>query len=192
MDLEQLIHHLLAGQEEMKADVKAWQEMKERGEAEGKAYTEKMLAKWKGYREEVATRRETIHNKINDKLCADWTKLDSNLKKRKADMLKAYEEKRMAEQKADQERREACEKMMAEWEADQERRKAERKACEKKMMAKWEADQERRKAERKGCEEKMMAERKLDQVKRDAKTKVHQEDLQKMMNAKINAETDAI
>jgi hypothetical protein len=62
MDMQQLIDRLLAGQEEMKAkikaDIKAWQEMMERGEAEGKAHMEKMLTKWKGYREEVATRRE--------------------------------------------------------------------------------------------------------------------------------------
>jgi hypothetical protein len=40
MEMEQLIERLLAGKEEMKtkmkADVKAWQEIKERGEAEGK------------------------------------------------------------------------------------------------------------------------------------------------------------
>jgi hypothetical protein len=38
MDMEQLSERLLAGQEEMKAkikaDVKAWHEMRERGEAE--------------------------------------------------------------------------------------------------------------------------------------------------------------
>jgi hypothetical protein len=57
-------------------------------------------------------------------VCAD-------LKKRKADILKTYEEKRLAERKADQERREA-----------------ETKAYEEKMMAKRKADVERRETER--------------------------------------------
>jgi hypothetical protein len=52
MDMQQLIKRLLAGREEMKAKikahVKAWHEM-ERGEAEGKAYMEKMLTKWNAY-----------------------------------------------------------------------------------------------------------------------------------------------
>jgi hypothetical protein len=74
--------------------------MRERGEADEKAYMEKMLAKWKAYREEVAIRREAIHDKIV-KLHADWAKLDADLKKMKADMLKAYEKKRMTERKAD-------------------------------------------------------------------------------------------
>jgi hypothetical protein len=65
-------------------------------------------------------------------------------------MLKAYEEKRLAERKADQERRET------EWKAYEEKRLAERKA-----------DQERRETERK-VYEKMMAERKADQEKREA------------------------
>jgi hypothetical protein len=50
MDMQQMIERLLAGQEEMKAKIKAnvkvWYEMRERGEVEGKAYMEKMLAKW--------------------------------------------------------------------------------------------------------------------------------------------------
>jgi hypothetical protein len=37
-----------------------------------------------------------------------------------------------------------------------------------------------------------MVERKADQERREAERKAHQEDLQKMMNAKINTETDAI
>jgi hypothetical protein len=53
MDMQQMIGRLLARQEEIKAkikaDVKAWYEMKERGEAEGKAYMEKLSAKWKAY-----------------------------------------------------------------------------------------------------------------------------------------------
>jgi hypothetical protein len=56
--MQQLIEQLLAGQEEMKAkikaDVKAWHEMRERGETEGKAYMEKMLSEWKAYREGVS------------------------------------------------------------------------------------------------------------------------------------------
>jgi hypothetical protein len=60
MDMLQRIEHLFARQEEMKAkitaDVKAWYEMMERGEAEGKAYMEKLLAKWKAYQEGIATR----------------------------------------------------------------------------------------------------------------------------------------
>jgi hypothetical protein len=51
MNMQQMIECLLAGQEEIKAkikaDVKAWNEIRERGEAEGKAYMEKMLAKWR-------------------------------------------------------------------------------------------------------------------------------------------------
>jgi hypothetical protein len=39
--------------------------MKERGEAEGKAYMEKLFAKWKAYREGIATRREAIHDKMD-------------------------------------------------------------------------------------------------------------------------------
>jgi hypothetical protein len=41
--------------------------MWERGEAEGKAYMEKLLAKWKAYRKGIATMREAIHDKINAK-----------------------------------------------------------------------------------------------------------------------------
>jgi hypothetical protein len=53
MGMQQRIERLFAGQEEMKvkikADVKAWYEMTERGEAEGNAYMEKLFAKWKAY-----------------------------------------------------------------------------------------------------------------------------------------------
>jgi enoyl reductase-like protein len=45
---------------------------------------------------------ETIHDKVDDKLRADWSKLDAGLKNRKADMLKAYKEKMMVERKVDQ------------------------------------------------------------------------------------------
>jgi hypothetical protein len=45
MDMQQRIERLFAGQEEMKADVKAWYGMMERGEAEGKAYMEKLFVK---------------------------------------------------------------------------------------------------------------------------------------------------
>jgi chromosome segregation ATPase len=65
-----------------------------------------LFAKWKAYREGIETRWEGIHDKI-DKLRADWAKLNAGLKKRKTDMLKPYEEKKMAERKADQEKREA-------------------------------------------------------------------------------------
>jgi hypothetical protein len=109
--------------------------MRERGEAESKAYMEKMLATWKAYREGVATRREAIHDKIV-KLRADCPKLDADLKKRKADMLKAYEEKRMTERKV-----------------DPERTKAERKAYEEKMMTEPKSDQEKREAESKAHQE---------------------------------------
>jgi hypothetical protein len=87
MDILQRIERLFAGQEEMKAsitpDVKAWYEMRERGEAEGKAYMEKLFAKWKAYREGIAKRREAIHDKMDDKSRANWAKLDADLKKRK-------------------------------------------------------------------------------------------------------------
>jgi hypothetical protein len=96
----------------------------------------KLFAKWKTYREGIATRREAIRDKMDDKSRATWAKLDADLKKRKADILKAYEEKRMADRKAGQERREAYEKMMAERKADQERRKAERKVYEEDDRAK--------------------------------------------------------
>jgi hypothetical protein len=103
MNMQQGIERLFAGQEEMKAnitaDVKTWIEMRERGEAEGKAYMEKLFAKWKAYREGIATKREAIRDKI-DKSRANWAKLDADLKKRKADILKAYKEKRIAERKA--------------------------------------------------------------------------------------------
>jgi hypothetical protein len=42
---------------------------------------------------------------MDDKSRANWAKLDADLKKRKADILKTYEEKTMANLKADQERR---------------------------------------------------------------------------------------
>jgi hypothetical protein len=77
--------------------------MRKKGDAKGKAYMEQMFAKWTAYRG-VATRQEAIHNKIDGKLRADCAKLDADLKKWKAEMLKAYEKKRMAERKADQER----------------------------------------------------------------------------------------
>jgi hypothetical protein len=151
MDMQQKIECLFAGQEEtkekIKADVKAWYEMRERGEAERKVYMEKLFAKWKAYREGIVTRGEAIRDKIDDKSWTNWAKLDTDLKKKKADILKAYEEKRMAKRKADQERREAYKKMMAERKADQERWEAERKAYEEKMMAKWKVDQETREAE---------------------------------------------
>jgi hypothetical protein len=54
--------------------------MRERGEAEGKAYMEKLFAKLKAYREGIATRREAIRDKINDKSRANWPKLDADLK----------------------------------------------------------------------------------------------------------------
>jgi hypothetical protein len=51
MDVLQTIKRLFAGEKEMKAkimaDVKAWYEMRERGEAEGKAYIEKLLSNGK-------------------------------------------------------------------------------------------------------------------------------------------------
>jgi hypothetical protein len=89
--------------------------MRERREAEEKAYMERLFAKYKAYRKGIATRRETIRGRIDDKLRAKWAKLDANLKRRKVDILKAYEEKRMAERKADRERRETYEQIMAEW-----------------------------------------------------------------------------
>jgi hypothetical protein len=141
--------------------------MRERGEAEGKAYMEKLFAKWKAYREGIATRWEAIHDKMDDKSHTNWAKSDADLKKRKADILKAYEEKRMADRKADQERRETYEKMMAEWKADQERRETY-----EKMMAEWKADQERWEAERKAYEEKRMADRKADQERRETYKKM--------------------
>jgi translation initiation factor 4G len=68
---------------------------------------------------------------------AEWAKLHAEIEIRKADIMKAYEKKRMAEQKAEQERREverkAYEKMMAEWKAKQERREAERKARQENL-----------------------------------------------------------
>jgi hypothetical protein len=94
-----------------------------------------LFAKWKAYQEGIVTRRVAIHDKMDDKSRANWAKLDADLKKRKADMLIAYEKKRMAERKADQEIRETYEKMMVERKADQERREAERKAYEEKRMA---------------------------------------------------------
>jgi hypothetical protein len=97
---------------------------------------EKLLAKWKAYQEGIATRREAIRDKMDDKSRANWAKLDADLKKRKADILRAYEEKRMADRKADQERREAYEMMMAERKANRGRRKAERKAYEEDGRAK--------------------------------------------------------
>jgi hypothetical protein len=87
MDMLQRIVRLFAGQEEMKAkiteDVKAWYEMRERGAAEGKAYMEKLFAKWKVYREGIATRREAVRDKIDDKSRANWAKLDADLKKKR-------------------------------------------------------------------------------------------------------------
>jgi hypothetical protein len=50
----------------------------ERGEAEGKAYMEKMLTKWNAYWEGVATRWEAIHDKTDakeDKLLTNCVKL---------------------------------------------------------------------------------------------------------------------
>jgi hypothetical protein len=85
MDTKQKIEHLFAGQAGMKAkvraDVKVWYEMRDREEAEGKAYMYKMFAKLKEYREEIATRRVAIHGNIDDKLRAEWRKLDAVLKK---------------------------------------------------------------------------------------------------------------
>jgi hypothetical protein len=72
------------------ADVKAWYEMRERGEAEGKAYMEKLFTKWKFYREGIATRRVAIRDKIDEKSRANWAKLDADLKDRKADILRVY------------------------------------------------------------------------------------------------------
>jgi hypothetical protein len=45
MVMQQRIERLFAGQEGMKAKLKAWYEMRGRGEAEGKAYLEKLFAK---------------------------------------------------------------------------------------------------------------------------------------------------
>jgi hypothetical protein len=57
----------------------------------------KMFAKWRAYLEVIAARREAIHDKMDEKSRTNWAKLDAELKKRKADILKAYEEKRMAD-----------------------------------------------------------------------------------------------
>jgi hypothetical protein len=148
---------------------------------------EKLFAKWKACPEGIATRREAIHDKIDDKSRVNWTQLDADLKRRKADILTAYEEKRMADRKADQERRKAerkayDEKMMANRKAGQERREAY-----EKMMAERKADQERGEAERKAYEEKMMAERKADQEKREAERKAHEQNLQKMRKEMMDA-----
>jgi hypothetical protein len=96
----------------------------------------------------------------------NWAKLDSDLKKKKADILKAYEKKMMAERKADQERRETYEKMMAGWEADRRRKEAESKAHQgdlqkmiKEMMecllAKMDANQAEIKTDRKADRENL-------------------------------------
>jgi hypothetical protein len=65
------------------------------------------------------------------KLRAEWAKFDTEQEKWKANVMKAYEEKWMAEQKTNQEsgeaERKAYEKRMAKRKADQERGKAERK-----------------------------------------------------------------
>jgi hypothetical protein len=64
----------------IKADEKAWYEMRDRGESEGKVYMEKMVAKWRTDREKwkaerkVAATLEAIHDKIDakeDKLSTD-------------------------------------------------------------------------------------------------------------------------
>jgi hypothetical protein len=46
--------------------------MRESGEVEGKAYMEKLFAKWKAYREGIATRREVIRDKLDDHSRANW------------------------------------------------------------------------------------------------------------------------
>jgi hypothetical protein len=55
IDMKQMIKRLLAGkggnESKIKAYVKAWYEMRERGDPEGKAYMEKLLAKWRTDRE---------------------------------------------------------------------------------------------------------------------------------------------
>lgn len=69
----------------IKAAVETWHEMRERGKVERMAYMEKVFAKWKTYREGVATRRQAIHNKIDtrdDRIHANWAKLGPYLKKR--------------------------------------------------------------------------------------------------------------
>jgi hypothetical protein len=90
MNMQQRIERRFAGQEEMKAKitavVKTWYEMREKGEVEGKAYMKKLFAKWKAYREGIATRREAIRDKIYNSR-ANWEKLDADLKKKKADIL---------------------------------------------------------------------------------------------------------
>jgi hypothetical protein len=87
--------------------------------------------------QDVAEMEENMKAK-QDKLLADWAKIDADREKRRAD-LKAFN------------------KMM-------ERREAERKDYEKKRWAEREADQKKRKADF----EKRMGERKSDQERREA------------------------
>jgi hypothetical protein len=93
-----------------------------------------------------AESKEDIKGK-QDKLRVNWAKLDAEQEKWKADMMKAYKETWMAEQKTEQKRREAerkvYKKRMVEWTADQERRVAKRKAYEKRI-AEQKSDQEGR------------------------------------------------
>jgi hypothetical protein len=69
-----------------------------------------------------------------DKLHADWTKIDADRGKRKGHIKTFNEmmERREAERKADDE------KMMAQWEVDRKKRKADFE----KRTAKWKADRE--------------------------------------------------
>jgi hypothetical protein len=80
-----------------------------------------------------------------DKLHADWTKIDADRQKRRVTLKafnemierreaerKAYEEESMAEQEADRKKRKAdFEKMIPKRKADQDKREVERKADQK-------------------------------------------------------------
>jgi hypothetical protein len=57
-------------------------------------------AKMDAEREKRKAEMETWHTESD----TDWAKLDADPKNRKADVLKAYEENRLAMRKADQER----------------------------------------------------------------------------------------
>jgi hypothetical protein len=78
-----------ADEAKIKEEVNAFYEMRERGNAEGRTYLEKMSAKWKAERDKA--------NANFERMMAKW-RTDRKMESRK----KEYEEKMIAEQKAEE------------------------------------------------------------------------------------------
>lgn len=131
---------------------------------------------------ELAGDEKTFYDtKFNEYLSSGKTEEDAQ--KLAVDDIKSKraEEKRIADEKAEQERlaKEAEEKKLAEEKAAQEKLAAEQKAQEEKLAAEKKAQEEKLAAEKKAQEEKLAAEQKAEQERLAAEQKKYEEEQKK-------------